>query len=132
MQAAPLNNKHRNVYIDARFQGLHSEDSGITDIINQRHRHTMRGLSLFANIGIAEAYLHRLGFNVVVANELDPRRATIYKSIYPSTNMICGDITDKDIYKSIIDASKKSKVDFILATPPCQGMSTAGKLDKMI
>ncbi len=90
----------------------------------------MNGLSLFANIGIAEAYLNELGFDIVVANELDPRRASIYQSIYPSTNMICGDITDKKIYKSIIEASKKSKVKFILATPPCQGMSTAGKLDK--
>lgn len=90
----------------------------------------MKGLSLFANIGIAEAYLNKLGFDVVVANELDPRRAAIYKSIYPSTNMICGDVTDPQIYKSIIEASKKSKIDFILATPPCQGMSTAGKLDK--
>lgn len=90
----------------------------------------MKGLSLFANIGIAEAYINKLGFDVVVANELDPRRAAIYKSIYPSTNMICGDVTDPQIYKSIIEASKKSKVDFILATPPCQGMSTAGKLDK--
>ena len=90
----------------------------------------MNGLSLFANIGIAEAYLNELGFDIVVANELEPRRASIYQSIYPSVNMICGDITDKKIYKSIIKASKKSKVDFILATPPCQGMSTAGKLDK--
>ena len=90
----------------------------------------MNGLSLFANIGIAEAYLNELGFDIVVANELDPRRASIYQSIYPSANMICGDITDKKIYKSIIDASKKSKVEFILATPPCQGMSTAGKLNK--
>lgn len=90
----------------------------------------MNGLSLFANIGIAEAYLNKIGFDVVVANELDPKRVAIYQSIYPSTNMICGDITDKKIYKSIIEASKKAKVDFILATPPCQGMSSAGKLDK--
>ena len=90
----------------------------------------MNGLSLFANIGIAEAYLNELGFDIVVANELEPRRASIYQSIYPSTNMICGDITDKNIYRSIIKASKESKVDFILATPPCQGMSTAGKLEK--
>lgn len=90
----------------------------------------MQGLSLFANIGIAEAYLNKIGFDIVVANELDPKRVAIYQSIYPSTNMICGDITDKKIYKSIIEASKKAKVDFILATPPCQGMSSAGKLDK--
>lgn len=90
----------------------------------------MTGLSLFANIGIAEACLNKIGFDIVVANELEPRRAAIYQSIYPSTKMICGDITDKKIYKSIIKESKKAKIDFILATPPCQGMSTAGKLDK--
>lgn len=90
----------------------------------------MIGLSLFANIGIAEACLNKIGFDIVVANELEPRRAAIYQSIYPSTKMICGDITDKKIYKSIIKESKKAKIDFILATPPCQGMSTAGKLDK--
>ncbi len=90
----------------------------------------MTGLSLFANIGIAEAYLNKIGFDIVVANELEPKRAAIYQSIYPSTNMICGDITNQHIYKSIIDASKEAQVDFIIATPPCQGMSTAGKLDK--
>lgn len=90
----------------------------------------MNGLSLFANIGIAEAYLNKLGFDVVVANELETKRAAIYQSIYPLTNMICGDITDPRIYESIIKASRLSGVDFILATPPCQGMSTAGKLEK--
>lgn len=89
-----------------------------------------RILSLFANIGVAEAYLEKLGHHVAVANELDYRRVLIYKSIYKSTNMICGDITDANIYNSVIDAAKKAKVDFIMATPPCQGMSTAGKLAK--
>ena len=32
--------------------------------------HQYNILSLFANIGIAEAYLHELGFNIVLANEL--------------------------------------------------------------
>lgn len=90
----------------------------------------MNILSLFANIGVAEAYLEELGHNVAVANELDPKRASIYQSIYKSTNMICGDISDSNIYNTVIDASKKANVDCIMATPPCQGMSTAGKLAK--
>lgn len=90
----------------------------------------MNVVSLFANIGIGEAYLKSLGFNVVVANELEPRRAEIYRQIYPETEMICGDITNKDVYSSIVRASKKQKIDVIMATPPCQGMSTAGKQDK--
>lgn len=90
----------------------------------------MNVVSLFANIGIGEAYLKSLGFNVIVANELEPRRADIYRQIYPETYMICGDITNKDVYSSIVSATKKQKIDVIMATPPCQGMSTAGKQDK--
>lgn len=90
----------------------------------------MNVVSLFANIGIGEAYLKSLGFNVIVANELEPRRADIYRQIYPETDMICGDITNKDVYSSIVSATKRQKIDVIMATPPCQGMSTAGKQDK--
>lgn len=84
-------------------------------------------LSLFANIGVAEAYLKDIGFHVAVANELIERRANLYSEIYPETNMICGDITSEEVYTKIIDASQKAKVDIIMATPPCQGMSTAGQ-----
>lgn len=87
----------------------------------------MNVVSLFANIGIEEAYLKSLGFNVAVANELEPRRVEIYRQIYPNTEMICGDITDKGVYSKIREACSKQKIDVIMASPPCQGMSTAGK-----
>ena len=60
-----------------------------------------RILSLFSNIGVAEAYLEELGHDVIVANELDPKRASLYQKIYPKTNMICGDITDKKTFDNI-------------------------------
>lgn len=84
-------------------------------------------LSLFANIGVAEAYLKEIGFDVVVANELIERRALLYSKIYPDTHMICGDITDNKIFDKIINESINSKVDIVMATPPCQGMSTVGQ-----
>ena len=87
----------------------------------------MKLLSLFANIGVAEAYLEKLGINVVVANELVKRRASLYSQIYPLTEMICGDINDKIVFQTIIDSCLKNKVDVVMATPPCQGMSTAGQ-----
>ena len=87
-------------------------------------------LSLFANIGVAEAYLEEIGFHVAVANELIPKRAQLYSEIYPNTKMICGDITSSDVYDNIIKSSKKEHVDIIIATPPCQGMSTAGEQDE--
>ena len=90
----------------------------------------LKGLSLSANVGVAETYLSQLGIEIVVANELEPKRAEFYSHLYPNTNMIVGDITDKKISDKIVEASINEKVDFLIATPPCQGMSLAGKMDK--
>ena len=90
----------------------------------------LKGLSLFANVGVAETYLSQLGIEIVVANELEPKRAEFYSHLYPNTNMIVGDITDKKISDKIVEASINEKVDFLIATPPCQGMSLAGKMNK--
>lgn len=87
----------------------------------------MNGLSLFASAGIGETYFDEVGINIVVANELIDKRANLYKSISPHVNVICGDITNKDIYEKVISSSKEQNVKFILASPPCQGMSIAGK-----
>ncbi len=87
----------------------------------------IRGLSLFANVGVAEALLADIGVEIKIANEIDAKRASFYTELYPETEMICGDITDKKIQAEIIDKAKKAKVNFIIATPPCQGMSEAGK-----
>ena len=108
---------------------LYSEfiNSQGTQVRNQR-KSAMKILSLFANIGVAEAYLKEIGFDVVVANELIERRAILYSKIYPETHMICGDITDKKIFDGIVKESLDRGVDIIMATPPCQGMSTVGQM----
>lgn len=87
----------------------------------------MKITSLFANIGVAEAYFEEIGFEVVIANELVPRRAALYSKIYPKAKMICGDITNDDVFSKVVNLSKKANIDVLMATPPCQGMSTAGK-----
>ena len=50
----------------------------------------IRCLSLFANVGIAEAMFSEIGVNVLIANELIEERARFYREVYPKTNMICG------------------------------------------
>ena len=90
----------------------------------------LTGLSLFANVGVAEAYLESLGVNIAIANELIEERARFYSDVYPKTHMIVGDITDDKIRDSIIEESIKKGVDFIMATPPCQGMSRVGKMEE--
>lgn len=87
----------------------------------------IQALSMFSGGGIAETYFEDAGIHVAVANELLPERAEFYRHIYPNTDMICGDISDNDIFESVMEKAEKAKVSFLLATPPCQGMSTLGK-----
>lgn len=84
-----------------------------------------RGLSLFANVGIAETFMKETGYPVLLANELLPKRVQFYKHLH-NNNIIQGDITDPKIFTQIIKEAKKAHINFVLATPPCQGMSAAG------
>ena len=85
------------------------------------------GLSLFSGGGIAETYFEEIGIHIAVANELLPERARFYQHTHPQTKMICGDITDDVIFDNVLYEAKEAKATFLLATPPCQGMSTLGK-----
>lgn len=86
----------------------------------------LRGVSLFANVGIAEAYLDSIGVDMKVANEFIPQRAHFYQDVYTKTHMICGDIKDDNIRTQIVEEAIERNVNFVMATPPCQGMSMAG------
>ena len=87
----------------------------------------LKGLSMFANVGIAETYLKDVGVDIVVANELLPERARFYQDMYPNCEMICGDIQNAKVFRKVLRSARANDVDFLMATPPCQGMSPAGK-----
>ncbi len=88
-------------------------------------KNKISAISLFSSAGIGEAFLESLNIDVVVANELLKDRADLYQKIYPQTKMICGDILTKETFNKIVKES--GNVDMVIATPPCQGMSIAGK-----
>ena len=67
-----------------------------------KFKNTVKALSLFANVGIAETYLSELGIDVVIANELLEERCRFYKHLYPNVNMIHGDITDDNVEQTLI------------------------------
>ena len=90
----------------------------------------INGISLFANVGIGETYLKEKGINICVSNELIEKRADFYSHLYPDSEMICGDITDPAIFNKLITLYEENNCDFLMSTPPCQGMSQAGKMDK--
>ncbi|MCF0117591.1 MAG: DNA cytosine methyltransferase [Bacilli bacterium] len=85
------------------------------------------GTSLFCSAGIAEQYFKDNNIDIVVANELIKRRADLHSYFYPECETISGDITDDKIFSKINTLTKKHKCNFLLATPPCQGMSSLGK-----
>lgn len=85
------------------------------------------GLSLFSNVGVAEAGIEKnYQVSIVLANELDHKRCEFYKCVHPNTKVIEGDITKDEIRDTIVEEAKSLNVNFVLATPPCQGMSEAG------
>lgn len=87
----------------------------------------LKGLSLFSNVGVAEAGLdNNSDVEILLANEIDHKRCLFYSSVHPSTKMIEGDITNDTIRDNIVQEAQKLGINFVLATPPCQGMSEAG------
>ncbi len=89
----------------------------------------MKGISLFSSAGIAETYLKDCDIETVCACELLPKRAELHKWLYPECDMVCGDITDENVYNRVKKAAIVNDCKFLLATPPCQGMSSLGKKD---
>lgn len=87
----------------------------------------LNAISLFSSAGIGELLSRNLNINVIAANELLPIRAKCYQHFYPETTMICGDITQPVVKNSIIKIAIDNKVKLLIATPPCQGLSTLGK-----
>lgn len=86
----------------------------------------IKAISLFSSAGIGELLLSKCNVEVVVANELIKQRADCYKHFYPQTHIVCGDICEDSIKNEIISFIDDD-VKLLIATPPCQGLSTLGK-----
>lgn len=90
----------------------------------------INGISLFSNVGIDELYFKEYGINIVLSNELISKRCQFYNYIYPNVEVVCGDITEQHIFLKLVELYNIKQCDFLIATPPCQGMSQAGKMNK--
>lgn len=86
----------------------------------------IKAASLFSGAGIGEYYLKELGIDIVLANEVVKSRAIAHSLIYPACEMVTDDITKDSIQGEIVRKCKAENVNLIIATPPCQGVSTAG------
>lgn len=88
----------------------------------------INAISLFSGAGVGEYYLNKCGIKVVGASELIKTRSNLYQWLYPES-IVVGDITHKDNFLNLLDIAKSENCKLLLATPPCQGMSSLGKKD---
>lgn len=92
-------------------------------------------ISLFSSAGVGCYGFKQSGFECIATNELIERRIEIQKfnkKCKYESGYICGDITTDEIKNKLFEQVKYWKqneniqrVDVVIATPPCQGMSVA-------
>ena len=87
-------------------------------------------ISLFSSAGVGCFGFKKEGYNCIATNELLEKRMKIQrinnKCKYQS-GYIVGDIKENEVKEKLYNEIKiwDNKVDVIIATPPCQGMSVA-------
>ena len=95
---------------------------------------TLTYISLFSCAGVGCFGFKKAGFECIATNELIERRLNVQKFNHKcrfDSGYICDDITTQDTKNKIFDEIKKweklgnDRVDVLIATPPCQGMSVA-------
>ena len=89
------------------------------------HRRT--AVSLFCSSGIGDLGLRANEVDTVVACELIPERMRLFLRNYPEAKGFCGDIWNlKDDIVEYYNAHFSEPPFIVMATPPCQGMSSNG------
>lgn len=90
-------------------------------------RENRKAVSLFCSSGIGDLGLQANGIDTVVACELMPERARLFHHNHPEAKMFCGDIWElKDEIVKHYQATFSDPPFILMATPPCQGMSSNG------
>jgi len=88
----------------------------------------LTAICLFSSGGIGELGLNAAGFEILIANELVPYRAALYRENFPETAVLEGDIWE--LQDEILERAAKllqgRELFLLYATPPCQGMSSNG------
>ena len=83
-------------------------------------------VSLFSGAGLSDLGYEMAGFQFLVQVELDQRRAAIGADNFPDSKWVVGDVrsSKNEIVEAYLSATSQ-RLDLLVATPPCQGMSSS-------
>ena len=110
IRAAPTGNPVRDFLLRKRP----SNDSPLTAI------------SLFSGAGLSDLGYEMAGFRFVVQVEIDRQRAAIGAANFPNSTWLTRDVRGSpDEIVHAYNAASSRQLDLLVATPPCQGMSTS-------
>ena len=96
------------------------------------NRPPLRALDLFAGAGGTTLALRKAGFEVPIAVEIDPAKATTLHYNQPATSVLgvrgtVGDVTRLDASDvTLATTAGRRPYDLVVGCPPCQGYSTQG------
>ena len=83
-------------------------------------------VSLFSGAGLSDLGYQMAGFQVVVQVEVDERRAAIGIDNFPASKWVIGDVrASTKAIENEYRAVTMKRLDLLVATPPCQGMSSS-------
>ena len=93
------------------------------------HASAPTAVSLFSCAGVGDTGLDAAGFRILVSNELHADRHSTYARNHPHTTLVTGDIRScaDEIVRAAESRLSGASLDLLVATPPCQGMSSAGR-----
>lgn len=83
-------------------------------------------VSLFSGAGLSDLGFQMAGFQFVVQVESDQRRAEVGADNFPTSTWITQDVREAgdEIERAYADSTSEP-LDLLVATPPCQGMSSS-------
>jgi len=89
----------------------------------------MKAITLFSSGGIGDLAIKKHGIQILLANEIIESRVQLHKQNFPDTEMIQGDVwaLQEKIVSKTVELLGGDELDFVFATPPCQGMSKNGQ-----
>lgn len=86
----------------------------------------LTAISLYAGAGLSDFGYMAAGFNLVVQVEANAYRAAIGADNFPNSTWLIGDV--RKLRREIVSAYRRNTtrgLDLLIATPPCQGMSSS-------